>query len=301
MSLMEHLRELRSRLFKAALGVVVGLAVGYFFAQQTLEFLIRPYCELRPPAAGQKCQFITTGPLDVFLLDLRIALYLGLMLSAPVWLYQLWAFIAPGLHRHERRYTYLFVAVATPLFTAGATLAYFIVAKSLHFFLGNTGTFDVTVGLPGYFDFVTSMMLLFGAGFEFPLVVVMLNFVGIVSARRLLGWWRIAIFLMFVFGAVVTPTPDPFGMSALAGALALLYFAAVGVAFLNDRRRERRHEAEFGGLDDDQTSPLTYQVDPVEPAESIDPDGPVGGVSSIEPARPVPAPLPLSSRYDDST
>jgi sec-independent protein translocase protein TatC len=292
MSLMEHLQELRMRLFRGSLGVVAGLIVGLFIAKPVLDFLTRPYCRL--PGAPQPCQFVATSPLDPLLLDLRVALYIGLILGAPVWLYQLWAFIAPGLHRNERRYTYGFVAVATPLFAIGATLAYLVVSKSLRFFLGTAaGGYHITVGLQGYFDFVTNMMLLFGGGFELPLIVVMLNFAGVLSARRLLGWWRIAVFLMFVFGAVVTPTPDPFGMSILAGSMALLYFGAVGVAFLNDSRRARGNT--YSNLDDDEASPLEFDVDPVEAGDPVDVAGPV---SSPE---PVAKPLPLDRRYDDST
>jgi sec-independent protein translocase protein TatC len=295
MTLMEHLQELRSRLFKGSVAVLVGLCVGYFFAKPALNFLITPYCELKGVKPGPDCKFIANAPMDPFILNLRVALYLGLLLAAPIWLYQLWAFIAPGLHRKERRYTYAFAAVAAPLFLAGATLAFFIVAKSLHFFLGDSSQFDITIGLTGYFDFVTNMMLLFGAGFEFPLIVVMLNLTGAVSARKLLSWWRVAIFLMFVFGAVVTPTPDPFGMSALAGAMALLYFGAVAFAFLNDRRRERRRRAEFGDIGDDEISPLAYDVEPVEAGEPVD------SITPGEAPTPVSRPKPLDSGYDDFT
>src|SRR5256714_2491864 len=199
MTLMEHLRELRSRRSKGWLAVLVGRAAAYAFAHPARDFLIQPYCDLHP---GEPCGFVINSPVDAFLLDLRIALYLGLLVAAPIWLYQLWAFIAPGLHKHERRYTYAFAAVAAPLFAAGVTLAFLIVSKTLHFFLSTNPKIDITVGLSGYFDFVTSMMLLFGAGFEFPLIVVMLNFAGVLSAKRLLSWWRPAVFLMFVFGAV---------------------------------------------------------------------------------------------------
>src|SRR6185437_4751376 len=286
MTLMEHLRELRSRLFKGALGVLGGLIIGLVVADPVLKFLTRPYCDLRP---GQKCEFIVNGPIDPFLLQLRVGLYIGLVLGAPIWLYQLWAFIAPGLHRNERKYTYMFVAIAAPLFLGGATLAHFVVAKSLHFFLHVNGDFNLTVGLPGYFDFVTKMMLLFGAGFEFPLIMLMLNFVGMISARRMLGWWRIAVFLMFVFGAVVTPTPDPFGTSILAGSMAILYFGAVGVAFINDRRKGRDQPA-YAGLADDEMSPLSdYTPEPVASA------------SPVETFEPVDEPKPLDRRYDDIT
>jgi sec-independent protein translocase protein TatC len=185
----------------------------------------------------------------------------GLVISAPIWLYQLWAFIAPGLHRHERRYTYAFALIATPLFAAGVFLGNLLVTRSLHWFLGMSPTITVTVNLDGYFSFVTSVMLLFGAGFEFPLVVLMLNFAGVISAKRLFGWWRVAIFLMFLFAAIVTPTPDPFNMTILASCMAVLYFAAVGVAFLNDKRRARR--SPYRGVGDDEASP----IEPVSPVD----------------------------------
>jgi sec-independent protein translocase protein TatC len=128
------------------------------------------------------------------------------------------------------------------------------------------------VNLDGYFDFVTGVMLLFGAAFEFPLIVVMLNFAGVLSARRLFGWWRIAVFLMFLFAALVTPTPDPFGMTALALCMAVLYFAAVGVAAINDRRRARRDS--YAQLADDEVSPLD-DVQPIDPVQPVEPAAPV--------------------------
>jgi sec-independent protein translocase protein TatC len=203
-----------------------------------------------------------TSVLDLFMLKLKIALYVGLVIAAPIWLYQLWAFIAPGLHKRERRFGYIFAAVATPLFAAGFALGYVLVSRSMQYFLGLSDTITVTVNLDGYFSFVTGVMLLFGAGFEFPLVVAMLNFAGLVSARRLLGWWRVAIFLMFLFAALVTPTPDPFNMTILAVCMAVLYFAAVGVAFLNDRRRNRR--SLYAGMGDDEAS----RIEPVSPVDS---------------------------------
>src|SRR5262245_29207687 len=125
MTLMEHLRELRSRLFKASLSILVALLLGLIVADRVLNFLTKPYCEMNP---GQPCHFTFTSPIDPLLLQLRVALYIGLVAAAPFWLYQLWAFIAPGLHRNERKYTYIFTAVAAPLFLAGATLAHFVVA-----------------------------------------------------------------------------------------------------------------------------------------------------------------------------
>jgi sec-independent protein translocase protein TatC len=245
-----------------------------YFAEQILEFLIRPYTEALLAIGLEPKKPIQLGPVDYLILELKVGLYTGLILTSPVWLYQLWAFITPGLHKHERRWAYAFVAVAAPLFTAGAALAYFVVATGLEFLLAGTGAAaETTLELTRYIDFVTGMMLLFGIGLEFPLVVMMLNLVGLVSAKRLLSWWRVAVFLTFAFAAVVTPTPDPFGMIALALPMCLLYFAAVGVAFLNDRRKART--SPYAGLGDDDISPLDDRLSPVEPAEPVEPTEPV--------------------------
>lgn len=283
MTLIEHLRELRSRLFKASLAILAGFVVGFLLRGPVRTLLQKPYCDLptsRDPTTG-RCTFVQLGPADVFLLDLKIALWVGLLVAAPIWFYQLWAFIAPGLHRHERKYAYAFVSIATPLFLLGALLAYFVVEKGLIFLLQFSGD-DITTNLEitRYISFVTNLILIFGVAFEFPLVALMLNVVGAVSGRRLLSWWRMVVFVFFVFSAIVTPTPDPFGMTALAVALSLLYFAAVGVALLNDRRR-RRHAPDYSNLDDDQMSPLAYDRDAVE-----------------EPV-PVAPPAPLDAQYDD--
>ncbi|MGH3713811.1 MAG: twin-arginine translocase subunit TatC [Micromonosporaceae bacterium] len=290
MTLMEHLRELRSRLFKGCLGILVGLVVSFYFASDILKFLNAPYCEYKAnhDRLTGPCGFNATSPIDIFLLDLRVSLYAGLILSAPIWLYQLWAFIAPGLHSKERRYTYYFVAAATPLFFAGAGLAYVVVDKGMAFLMGLASSYDIRLDIGGYFNFVTNMILLFGFGFEFPLAVVALNLVGMASAKRLLGWWRIAVLLCFVFAAVVTPTPDPFGMTALAIPMSGLYFAAVGVAFLNDRRRGKRDE--YANLSDDEASSIDDSA-PVEGATPIEDASPIDEVTAIDDPTPIsPAP-----------
>jgi sec-independent protein translocase protein TatC len=275
MTLIEHIRELRTRLFRACIAIVIGTVAAYFVAGRIRDFITAPYCnymEARSPGRG--CQMVASSVLDPFMLNLKIALYCGLVIAAPFWLYQLWAFIAPGLHKRERRYSYVFAAVATPLFAAGFILGYLLVSRSMKYFLGMSGNILISVDLQGYFSFVTGVMLLFGAGFEFPLVVAMLNFAGLVSARKLLSWWRVAIFLMFLFAALVTPTPDPFNMTILAVCMAVLYFAAVGVAFINDRRRSRR--GLYSGLNDDEAS-------------------------TIEPVSPVDAPAWGANRFDDES
>jgi sec-independent protein translocase protein TatC len=286
MTLMEHLRELRSRLFKACLAILLGLIAGLWFAEPVHEFLNQPYYDTFPDNVPPS--FSAGNPATIFLLRLRIGLYIGLAIAAPFWLYQLWAFIAPGLHRHERKYSYAFAAIAAPLFLGGLVLGHFVVAKSMTLLLEIGDGFQVINDASGYFDFVTGIMLLFAIGFEFPLLMLMLNFTGLVSARRMLGWWRIAVFLTFVFGAVVTPTPDPFGMSALALAMSILYFAAVGVAFINDRRRGRDKPL-YANIGDDETSPIEGEPEPVSISDPV--------VAS----EPVAAPLPLEQRYDDVT
>jgi sec-independent protein translocase protein TatC len=319
MTLMEHVKELRDRLFKACLGILAGMLVGYWLSAPVLRLLRQPYCELNADLAAKEnggtlpenwtCGFVQIGVADGLLLQLKITMWLGLIIAAPIWLYQIWAFIAPGLHRHERKWTYGFAAVAAPLFALGAVLAYYVVALGLGFLLSFSSQ-DITTQLEitRYISFVTGMMLIFGLAFEFPLAAFLLNVAGVVSARKLLGWWRVAVFAFFVFAAVATPTGDPFGMTFLALALSGLYFGAVGAAFLNDRRRARRDREFYGNLSDDETSPLEYdrasaeEVDPVEPAAPIEPATPVAAPEPVTASGPVrPDPLPLDGRYDDVT
>lgn len=296
MPLMEHLRELRSRLFKACVGILIGFVIGFLLRQWALELIEQPYCTLQGKSAP--CSMLQLAPTDLFVLQLKLALYIGLIVAAPIWLYQLWAFIAPGLHRHERRWAYSFVAVAAPLFAAGSVLAYLVVHKGLKFLLnfGNNGL-TTHLEITRYVDFVLGLMLMFGLAFEFPLIVTLLNLAGVLSAKRLLGWWRISVFIMFVFAAVVTPTPDPFGMSALAIPMVGLYFAAVGFAFLHDKRKARRQAAEYGAVDDDEASRLDENIDPVdelEPAGAVEPVAASDLTDSDQPRR-------RPRRFDDST
>ena len=300
MTLIDHVRELRNRLFWASLGVVAGLIVGFIVSGWVFDILKDPYCSLDSSwivnSRGERvCNFVVLGVIDPLILKLKIALWVGLILGAPVWMYQLWAFVAPGLHRHERKWAYVFVAIAAPLFVGGAVLAYFVVKHSLAF-IQEAGILGVTTQLEvgAYVGFVTNMILLFGVAFEFPLLLLMLNFTGVVSARRLLSWWRIVIFLSFAFAAIATPDPGPFGMTLLAACMSALYFMATGVAFLNDRRKGRGKEI-YEGLDDDQISPLEEERVPVAAGDRIDAPAPV------ERPEPVHKPLPLESRFDDMT
>jgi sec-independent protein translocase protein TatC len=304
MTLLAHLRELRSRLFKACLGIVVGFVIGWVLSNVVLEIIQSPYCDLMradalrkgPLPDGYRCPFVQLGVTDTFVLKMKISLWVGLVVAAPVWLYQLWAFVAPGLHRNERRWAYLFAGIAAPLFALGGVLAYFVVAKGLEFLLQFNGpNVATTLEITRYVDFVTGLMLLFGVAFEFPLGIMLANIAGVVTGRRLLGWWRVAIFAFFVFAAIATPTVDPFGMTFLALALSLLYFGAVGFAFLNDRRRRRRQPS-YAGIADDEASFLDdYTPEPVEAATLVKWWEPVDAPERIA------KPQPLDHRYDDVT
>jgi sec-independent protein translocase protein TatC len=293
MTLMEHIRELRNRLFKASLGIVVGFIVGYILSTPAFHLLEDPYCALLLEKGKitnlADCEFIMLGPADGFILKLKITLYLALIIAAPVWLYQLWAFVAPGLHRHERKWAYWFAGLAAPLFAAGAVMAYFVAGKGLGFLM-DTGFTGVTeLEITKYVSFMTGMILLFGVSFEFPLLLLMLNFAGVLTGRRMLKWWRIAVFIAFAFAAITTPDPGPFGMTLFAGVLSLLYFITVGISILNDKRKGRGKEI-YEGLDDDETSSLDgFEPDPVEAGAKVESYGP------IEEAKP------LERRYDDMT
>src|SRR5947209_17259865 len=239
MTLLDHLRELRSRLFKASLAVLVAMIVGFLLSGKALDFVTHPYCQLmqsRPsiaPPGG--CALQQTQITEAFTLRMQIALWIGLVLAAPVWLYQLWAFIAPGLHKHERRWAYLFAGIAAPLFAAGAVMAYYIVAKGMGFLLDFTPKNVITLlTITDYVKFIVNFVMIIGVAFEFPLVVILFNVAGFASARRLLGWWRVAVFVLFAFAAVAVPTPDPISMSLMGLALTSLYFGAVLFAFIND-------------------------------------------------------------------
>lgn len=295
MTLIEHVKELRNRLFWAALGVLGGLVVGFILAGPVFDLLQQPYCDLPSSWIDGKCRFLVLGVADTLILKLKIALWLGLVVGSPVWLFQLWAFIAPGLHRHERKWAYVFVAIAAPLFMAGAVLAYFVVGHGLAFIMqagviGETSQLEVTK----YIGFVMNMIVVFGAAFEFPLILLMLNFTGVVTAKQLIGWWRIMVVVAFAFSAIATPDPGPFGMILLAACMLLLYLIATGVAALNDKRKGRGKEI-YEDLGDDETSELEEERVPVGVSDRVDAPTPV------EAPVPVEKPRPLESRYDDMT
>lgn len=279
MPLADHLRELRNRLAKALLAIVVVTIVAAFFYNDIINFLTKPildsvgcaqtFEQLAKSSGKHQCAEITiNGLLAPFTLALQVSLMAGVVAASPVWLYQLWAFVAPGLHRHEKKYAYAFVFTGAPLFFAGAFFAYKVLpttAKVLIDFTPN-GNIKNLLPLDDLLQLVTRMVIVFGLSFELPLLLIMLNLTGVLSGQRMLGWWRGMILGITVFAAVATPSTDPLSMLALAGPIWVLYFGAVLFSLANDKRKRRREAA---GPDDDEASELDLTPEDIGEIEPV--------------------------------
>jgi sec-independent protein translocase protein TatC len=262
MPLMEHIRELRSRLLKALAVIVIGMGIGFIPAvyDRIWNFVYHPFKQAVHELGASHVQLIAIGVFDPFMLRVQIAFFFGLIVTCPFWLYQIWAFIAPGLYHREKRWSYAFVATAAPLFLAGATIAYFAMSRGLRylFALAPSGI-AVYPTVTNYLSYFEAMILGFGLAFELPLALVMLNMVGILSHERIRKWRRIMIFLVFVFAGIASPSPDPLTMLMLAVPCVLLIEVAEVLIWANDRRRANRPSA-YSGLADDQLSPLDLDL-----------------------------------------
>jgi len=256
MPLMDHLRELRNRLTRAVLAIVVGTVVAWIFYEPILDFLTEPYNDIRPLLAerGIDTDIVITGIGGAFQFQLKISLVVGLLISSPLWLWQIWGFVLPAMHRNEKRWAALLTATGAPLFVGGATLAYVILPKAMDVLIGFVPDgFGSLVTGAEYFDFIIRMMLVFGVAAEIPLVVVILNRIGAVSAAQLARARPWTIIGIFIFAAVATPTTDPLTMLFLAAPMAVLYLISEVLAKLTDRRRG---SAAARQLADDEASPL---------------------------------------------
>jgi sec-independent protein translocase protein TatC len=264
MPLMEHIRELRNRVFKVVLFIAIGAVIGWYIYPHIWHFIEAPYCRLPQRTHveisggnGKGCNLFVTGIFDALFLRLKIAIITGVIISAPLWLYQLWAFIAPGLYARERRWAYFFVGTSVPLFALGGTIAYFAMTKGLRFLLDLIPNHAVSIiTINTYLGYAIAMLGIFGVAFELPLVFVLLNVAHVLSHERFAKWRRMIIFGVFAFAAVCTPSPDPISMLLLAVPCVILVEAAEVFAYFNDRRRARLEALEYASIGLDDMTPL---------------------------------------------
>jgi sec-independent protein translocase protein TatC len=282
MTLRDHLYELRHRLGLAILIILSGGVLGFLWFQFRVgpipslgNLVTDPYCALPTtvrfePVAG-KCQLLQTQPFEAFLIQFKVGIAAGMVLTAPLWLYQVWAFITPGLYAKERKLALTFVGFASVLFAAGAVLAYLVLPKGLEVLVGFGGDqFITALSADKYISFLLALLLIFGACFELPLLVVMLNRVGILPYANLKRWRRGILFALFVFAAFATPGTDPVAMVALSVSMTILFELAVQISRIHDKRKAKREEAEGLGLGDDEPTPMDYLDETVEPSPGAD-------------------------------
>jgi len=245
MPLLDHIYEFRNRLIKSVFGILLAAIIGWVFYQEIIRLLTLPFCDLGSssfPKDGDCGDLYVNGILGPFNLQVKIAILTGVILAAPVWIYQIWSFITPALHKKEKRIALVFAGIATPLFATGAGLAYLILPHAVDVLLGFTpDNLGNLVRFDEYLDFVLRLILIFGIAFVLPLFLVALNLLGVLSGRSILKPWRVAVFLCFLFTATFTPTPDPITMTLLAIPLILIYFLSGLFALVIDKRRSRNN------------------------------------------------------------
>jgi sec-independent protein translocase protein TatC len=259
MSLIEHLRELRSRLFKASVAIVIGTVAAWGFYPQIFDLLSQPVNVIveKAQSNGRDVRLVLGGVADAFVLQIKVSVVTSMLVTSPIWIYQLWRFITPGLYRKEKLRAYLFASVATPLFVSGAVLAYIFLPIGLQLLFGFTplgvGNY---VPVDRYLSFFLRMVLVFGISFLTPLFIVMLNIFDMLEAKAITSRWRLVVLITFAFSAIATPTGDPVNMTLLAAPVLLLISVATFIAWLNDKRRARKRKDDpVLGLSDDEASP----------------------------------------------
>jgi sec-independent protein translocase protein TatC len=258
MPLMDHLHELRNRVVKVALAIIVGASVSWVFFDRIWAFMQRPYCQ----AVGY-CKVNTLGHslfisnvTDGFYLHIKVSIIAGAVITSPIWLYQLWAFIAPGLYAREKRWTYAFLGSAVPLFGLGCFFAFLAMSRGLKFFLSMAGGLTALFTADSYIGYWIAMIIGIGLCFEVPLFLVILNMARVITHERFRKWRRLIIFLVFVFAGIASPSPDPLTMLLLGGVVVVLVEAAELIIYLNDKRYARNHPDLYAGLADDELSPI---------------------------------------------
>jgi len=260
MPLLDHLHEFRKRLFKSLSAILIFSIAGWFLYERIITQLAKPVCDLQAAreSGSNSCgSLYINGILGPLNLQIKVAILTGLIISAPIWLYQLWAFIAPALHRKEKRYTVLFLAAATPFFAIGTTLGYLMLPVAIKVLFGFTPeALNNLVKFDDYLDFVLRMILLFGLAFELPVFLLTFNLIGFLRGSTILKPWRMWIFSITLAAAALTPTSDPITMGILAVPLIVLYFLAGLIALLLDRRRDNRAKKSNLADFDPSASPL---------------------------------------------
>ena len=282
MALVEHLRELRNRLGISLLALAVCVVVGLVFREQLFDLIKQPYCTTsvaeRAAVRPGQCDLFAFDVFSQFSVSLRIAFIVGVIASAPVWLYQLGAFITPGLHRHERRYAAAFLCSSLLLFTTGVAFAYLTLSRGLDFLLSFGGGEIVPLtSINSYLSFVTLTLLAFGVGFLFPVIVLFLHVLGVFPAAKMRSWRRGMVLGIAVATALITPSQDPITFLAMALPLYVLYESCILVARVRERRQRGRAAVEPGSADlellgDDEISFVDERPSVLEPVPGAEAD-----------------------------
>jgi sec-independent protein translocase protein TatC len=295
MTLFEHLRELRYRLVVSAVAVIVGMTVAWFFRDDLMNVLRYPYdvaiAQLKAKNPNADTLLVNINITSPLTLAMKVSALAGAIVTAPIWLYQLWAFVVPGLLAKEKKWTLIFLAAATPMFAGGVAVGYIVMPKGIQVLLSFTqdGVSNLQ-DVNAYLSFLIRIMLVFGLAFLIPLVVLMLNIVGVIKAKQLAKYRTFVIFGTFVFGAVATPSTDPFSMLALAIPMSALFLGAEVIAHILDRRKARRAAAAgsdllvAGSVDKDKALRELSESD----HSATNGHRPVNGTAIVDPQDPLP-------------
>ncbi|MDB5038553.1 MAG: preprotein translocase subunit TatC [Bacteriovoracaceae bacterium] len=236
MSFLDHLVEFRMRVIRSLIGVLVGFALVYHFSEQLYNFLLQPLCR----TFNDRCPVVYSGVAEPFLVYLKVGFVGGLFLAIPWIFYQLWMFISPGLHGNEKKWVVPFVFIASFMFMAGSLLGYFFIFPFAFQFFASQAMAPISpmLSMSDYFSFASGLLFAFGFLFEIPVFVVLLNFIGLLSAKTLWKTWRYALAGIFILSAIVTPA-DPYTMMMVGVPLSLLYMAALVICSLSENFRKK--------------------------------------------------------------